>query len=155
MIGRVWMSSAIGAFALAIAGTATDADRHGICGIDLTEATPSAAVSGQVKSVGLMVGLRWGNGVPTLSKGEQRKFRILGGKLLETGVAQNAFTGEVYNLINLASAPDIDERIFHRRAVEAAYWGIPIVDIWAMREAFERNPGSVPNTVTYFSKPMD
>ncbi len=102
MIDRVWKSSAIGAFALAIASTAAYADGHEVCGIDLTEATPSAAVSGQVKSVGFMIGLRWGNGVLTLSNGEQRKFSILGGKVLETGVAKNVFTGEVYNLKNVA-----------------------------------------------------
>ncbi len=102
MIDRVWKSSAIAAVALAFASTAAYADGHEVCGIDLTEATPSAAVSGQIKSVGFMVGLRWGNGVLTLSNGEQRHFAILGGKLLETGVAKNVFTGEVYNLNNVA-----------------------------------------------------
>ena len=102
MIDRVWMSLAIGAFALAIASTAAYADGHEVCGIDLTEATPSAAISGEVKSVGFLVGVRWGNGVLTLSNGEKRKFSILGGKILETGVAKNVFTGEVYNLINVA-----------------------------------------------------
>ncbi|MEE8154662.1 MAG: hypothetical protein V3R30_03035 [Kiloniellales bacterium] len=48
-----------------------------------------------------MANLAWGNGVLTLSNGEQRKFSILGGKVLETGVATNVFTGEVYNLNNV------------------------------------------------------
>ncbi len=102
MIDRVWKSLIIGAFALAIASTGAHADGHKVCGIDLTEATPSAVVSGEVKTVGFIAGLRWGNGVLTLSNGQQRKFSILGGKVLETGVAKNVFTGEVYNLLNVA-----------------------------------------------------
>ena len=102
MIDRLWKSSTIAVFALAIASSAAHADGHMVCGIDLTEATPSAAVSGEVKSVGFMIGVRWGNGVLTLSNGEQRHFAILGGKILETGVAKNVFTGEVYNLNNVA-----------------------------------------------------
>ncbi len=42
------------------------------------------------------------NGKLKLSSGEQRHFAIIGGKLLETGVAKNVFTGEVYNLNNVA-----------------------------------------------------
>ena len=44
---------------------------------------------------------------------------------------------------------------FHRRAVEAAYWGMPAVNLWAMREGFKRDVGAGYNAVTYFSKPMD
>jgi len=50
---------------------------------------------------------------------------------------------------------NIDEQRFHRRAVEAAYWGMPTVNIWAMREGLKRDIGAGPNAVTYFSKPMD
>ena len=102
MIDRMWKSTAIGAFALAIASTTAFADQHELCGLDLTEATPSAVVSGEVKTVGWLVGVRWGNGVLTMSDGEERNFSILGGKILETGVAKNVFTGEVYNLNNVA-----------------------------------------------------
>lgn len=56
---------------------------------------------------------------------------------------------------DVGSSLDIDERRFHRRAVEAAYWGMPTVNIWAMREAFSRDAGAGFNAVTYFSKPMD
>ena len=102
MFDRVWNSIAIGLFALAIVSTAAYADEHEACGIDLTEATPSAVISGQIKTVGFMVGVRWGNGVLTLSDGEKRTFSIIGGKLLETGVAKNVFSGEVYNLNKVA-----------------------------------------------------
>lgn len=110
MIDRMWKGAAIGAFALAITTATAYADEHELCRVDLATAAPSAVVSGKVKSVGFMVGLRWGNGVLTLSNGEQRRFSILGGKILETGIAANVFTGEVYNLNN------VDD-------FEGTYWG--------------------------------
>ena len=96
------LSAVAAVFALTAGMSLAQADSHELCGMDLTEATPSAIVSGEIKSVGFMVGLRWGNGVLTLSNGEQRKFSILGGKVLETGVAENVFSGEVYNLNHVA-----------------------------------------------------
>ncbi len=53
------------------------------------------------------------------------------------------------------SAHKIVEERFHRRAVEAAYWGMPAVNLWAMREGFKRDVGAGYNSITYFSKPMD
>ncbi len=50
---------------------------------------------------------------------------------------------------------NIDEQRFHRRAVEAAYWGMPTVNVWAMREGFKRDAGVTANSVLYFSKPQD
>jgi hypothetical protein len=47
-----------------------------------------------------------------------------------------------------------DER-YQRRAVEAAYWGMPAVNTWAMREGLKRDVGAGYNAITYFSKPMD
>jgi hypothetical protein len=44
---------------------------------------------------------------------------------------------------------------FQRRAVEAAFWGMPTVNIWAMREGAKNDAGAGPNAVLYFSKPMD
>ena len=49
------------------------------------------------------------------------------------------------------SVHKIDEERFHRRAVEAAYWGMPVVNLWAMREGFKRDVGAGYNAVTYFS----
>jgi hypothetical protein len=51
-----------------------------------------------MKSVGFIAGARWGDGVLTLKDGTDRKFKILGLKVVETGVAANDFVGEVYNL---------------------------------------------------------
>jgi hypothetical protein len=53
------------------------------------------------------------------------------------------------------SAADFKDGKFQRRAVEAAYWGMPTVNIWAMREGFKRDAGAGRNALTYFSKPMD
>ena len=47
-----------------------------------------------------------------------------------------------------------DER-FERRAIESAFWGMPAVNMWAMREGFKRDLGAGPNSITYLSKPMD
>ena len=102
MTNTWWKALAIGAAAIAISSSAVLADQHEACGIDLTEATPDGVISGEVKSVGYLVGLRWGNGVLTLSNGERHRFSILGAKLLETGVAKNVISGEVYNLNSLA-----------------------------------------------------
>ena len=49
-----------------------------------------------------MVGARWGDGVLKLSDGEEKSFSLYGAKMLETGVSASDFTGEVYNLKNVA-----------------------------------------------------
>ena len=53
------------------------------------------------------------------------------------------------------SAANFKDGKFARRAVEAAYWGMPTVNIWAMREGFKRDAGAGRNALAYFSKPMD
>jgi hypothetical protein len=53
------------------------------------------------------------------------------------------------------SADNFKDGKFERRAVEAAYWGMPMVNLWAMREGFNRDTGLGPNAVAYFSRPMD
>jgi hypothetical protein len=76
----------------------THATEHETCGVDVENATPAGKVTGSVKTIGWLVGARWGNGVLTLDNGEQRKFHIVGAKALETGVAENEFEGDVFNL---------------------------------------------------------
>lgn len=49
----------------------------------------------------------------------------------------------------------IDEKRFYRRAVEATYWGMPLVNLWAMREGFKRDANTDRNAIAYFSRPMD
>ena len=44
---------------------------------------------------------------------------------------------------------------FHRRAVEAAIWGMPLVSVDVMREAFFRDAGAKDGDIVFFSKPSD
>jgi hypothetical protein len=44
---------------------------------------------------------------------------------------------------------DLVERTIYRRAVEAAIWGMPIVSVDAMRQAFLRDAGGSYNDITY------
>ena len=61
----------------------------------------SGTIKFDMRSVGFLIGVRWGDGVLTLKNGEQHKIDVTGGKLLETGDAKADFEGEVYNLKNL------------------------------------------------------
>ena len=68
----------------------------------------------------------------------------------------------IVSLLAIASASAADKSAanfkdgkFQRRAVEAAYWGMPAVNTWAMREGLKGDLGAGYNAVTYFSKPMD
>ncbi|MEX3933691.1 DUF1254 domain-containing protein [Paraburkholderia phymatum] len=45
--------------------------------------------------------------------------------------------------------------ILYRRAVEAAIWGMPIVSVDAMREAFFRDAHAHYNDIVYWSRPAD
>jgi hypothetical protein len=57
------------------------------------------------------------------------------------------------------SPPPIKEELgtqaLHRRAVEAAIWGMPIVSVDAMREAFFRDASAKYGDIVYWSKPAD
>ena len=90
---------AIAALSLSANGSAFAEDEP-VCGMDLTNAVPSAVVNGEISSVGFIAGVRWGHGYLTLPNGTKRPFNIIGGKLLETGIADNVFTGEVFNLVS-------------------------------------------------------
>ena len=43
----------------------------------------------------------------------------------------------------------------HKRALDAAIWGVPIVSVDAMRQAYFRDAGARYNDVVYLSKPAD
>lgn len=58
------------------------------------------------------------------------------------------------NLMN-HSAAELADRTIERRAVEAAIWGMPLVNTDAMRQAFFRDVGAKYNDICYFSKPAD
>jgi hypothetical protein len=53
------------------------------------------------------------------------------------------------------SSQRLQERTVHRRAVEAAIWGMPFVSVDAMRQAYFRNAGAKYNDIIYFAKPAD
>jgi hypothetical protein len=57
--------------------------------------------------------------------------------------------------MNMLLKDDLARRIFERRAVEAAIWGMPIVGVDAMRQAFLRDAGARYNDVVYWSKQAD
>jgi hypothetical protein len=53
------------------------------------------------------------------------------------------------------SAQDLARRTIERRAVEAAIWGMPLVNTDAMRQAYFRDVGAKYNDICYFSTPQD
>jgi len=64
--------------------------------------------------------------------------------LLVSASAKEAFT-----------PAELKERTVHRRAVEAVIWGMPLVSVDAMREAYFRDAGAKYNDILYWSKPSD
>ena len=58
----------------------------------------SGTLEGSGKAVGLIAGVRWGQGTLTLTNGEQYQLTYKGLKLLDVGVAGIEFTGKIYNL---------------------------------------------------------
>lgn len=87
---------AFAAAAMLLSGPALAASEG--CDIDTEKLEQTGTVKGHMDSVGFLAGVRWGDGVLSLKDGTQRKFKVLGLKVLETGVAANDFEGEVYNL---------------------------------------------------------
>jgi hypothetical protein len=53
------------------------------------------------------------------------------------------------------SPADLTRRTIERRAVEAAIWGMPLVNFDAMRQAYFRDAGAKFNDIIYWSKPSD
>jgi hypothetical protein len=53
------------------------------------------------------------------------------------------------------SPDDLARRTVERRAVEAAIWGMPLVNTDAMRQAYFRDVGAKYNDICYFSKPQN
>ncbi len=58
----------------------------------------AGTVEGKMWAAGLIIGARWGEGTLTLKDGTVRKFDTSGAKLLDLGVAEMEYTGNVYNL---------------------------------------------------------
>ena len=53
------------------------------------------------------------------------------------------------------SPQEMAQRTLHRRAVEAAIWGMPLVSVEAMRQAFFRDAGAKNNDIVYYSTKAD
>ena len=60
-----------------------------------------------VRSVGVIIGVRWGRGKIRLNNGDIRKFTLSGGKLLDLGVSEKTVSGNLYNLDNINDFPGI------------------------------------------------
>jgi hypothetical protein len=54
-----------------------------------------------------------------------------------------------------SSSDGVARRTIERRAVEAAIWGMPLVNTDAMRQAYFRDVGAKYNDICFFSKPAD
>ena len=104
------------AFAVAIAVTASgnialaQSDEENAQACDRDTMVQSATLKFNLKTIAFLVGVPWGEGVLTLNDGFQLTFDVSGAKLLETGIANANFEGEVYNL------NDIED-------FEGTYWG--------------------------------
>jgi hypothetical protein len=72
---------------------------------DERELVKAGTFTAVVKSVGLIVGARWGDGTMTLNNGSTHNFSMSGGKLMEVGAAKKTLKGTVYNLDNLQDFP--------------------------------------------------
>ena len=61
------------------------------------------------------------------------------------------------NIMNAQTfnSEELHRRTLERRAVEAAIWGMPIVSVHAMREAFFRDAKANYNDIVFWSKPSD
>jgi hypothetical protein len=65
----------------------------------------SGTFQANIKTVGFIVGVRWGEGTLTLNDGSQHKIHLEGAKLLEYGAEEVTLTGEVLNLKKLEDFP--------------------------------------------------
>ena len=80
---------------MALSGAAGAQETQTCEGRDLVQAGTFEAVA---KTVGVIIGARWGGGTLTLENGETHEFSFKGGKLLDIGVSETSFTGTIYNL---------------------------------------------------------
>jgi hypothetical protein len=62
------------------------------------ELVEAGTLTGEGKSVGFVVGARWGEGVVKMKDGTTFKFKAKGGKGWEFGASESKYTGTVYNL---------------------------------------------------------
>ena len=65
----------------------------------------SGTFQANIKTVGFIVGVRWGEGTLTLNDGSQHKIHLEGAKLLEYGAEEMTLSGEVLNLKSIEDFP--------------------------------------------------
>ncbi len=102
MLKKLLTASAVAIAATAfgnMAGAQSGDEKAKAC--DRDNLVQSGTLQFSMKSIGFLLGVRWGEGVLTLNDGFQLSFDVSGAKLLETGIATANFEGEVYNLTNL------------------------------------------------------
>lgn len=85
------------ALVVSTAACIAQADSHGTT-CDEKELVEAGTLTGEGKSVGFVVGVRWGQGVVRMNNGTTFKFKAKGGKAMEMGAAATKFSGTVYNL---------------------------------------------------------
>ena len=71
------------------------------------ELIPAGTFVAVVKSIGFIVGARWGQGTLTLKNGDAHRFSLSGAKILEFGAAEKRLKGTVYNLNKLDEFPGL------------------------------------------------
>ena len=62
------------------------------------ELVKAGTFSATGKTVGIIIGARWGSGTVTLNNGDRFNFTFEGGKLLDFGISETDILGVVYNL---------------------------------------------------------
>jgi hypothetical protein len=70
-------------------------------------------------------------------------------------IALSALSPQAVFAQTALTSAELAERTLERRAVEAAIWGMPLVSVDAMREAYFRDAGAKYGDILYFSKPAD
>jgi hypothetical protein len=65
----------------------------------------SGEIRGTGRSVGFILGVRWGVGMVKMDDGREFKFRTKGIKAAEMGAAETKFVGQVFNLDNPEDFP--------------------------------------------------
>jgi len=63
--------------------------------------------------------------------------------------------GSAFNQLEAFPYQELLRQSIARRAIEGAIWGMPIVSVHAMREAFFRDAGAKYGDIIYWSKPSD
>ena len=101
MLKKLLTASAVAISATAFSSLAlAQSGEEKAAACDGSNLVQSGTLQFSMRSIGFLVGVRWGEGVLTLNDGFQLSFDVSGAKLLETGIATANFEGEVYNLTN-------------------------------------------------------